>query len=405
MTTILKSRRAAAAAVSCLALVLAACSGESDESEAGSAEGSAEGRELEAGRVAVTYDGGVMVLEGGTLEVVDELSLGGFLRASPMGDGRHVAVSRDGGFTLLDTGVDVEEHGDHNHYRVAGDVAWGAEHEAPEPGHVVTHAGRTALFSDGTGEIELLDALDPSRGVGEASVDEPHHGVAVPLEGDRLLVTTGNAEERNGAEVLADGETESSTNECPGVHGETVAAQGRVVLGCEDGAVVLDRDGFTKIDGPGDYARSGNLAGSEASPVVLADHKVDAEAELERPEQIALFDTEQGEVDLVDLGTSYTFRSLGRGPEGEALVLGTDGALHVIDEESGEKVDAIDVLDDWKEPVDWQRPRPALEVVGDLAYVTDPAGSAIHVVDLALGQVTETVELPHAPDEIVAAAH
>ena len=31
----------------------------------------------------------------------------------------------------------------------------------------------------------------------------------------------------------------------------------------------------------------------------------------------------RGTIRLVDIGTSYTFRSLARGPEGEALVLGT----------------------------------------------------------------------------------
>ncbi len=400
MIPILKSRRASAALVTSLALALSACSGESD---AGS-DTEDEGRELESGRIAVTYDGGVMVLAGPSLDVVETLEgPEGYLRVSPTGDGRHVAVSRDGGFTLLDTGVEAQAHGDHSHYYVRGPVEWGEEIEAPEPGHVVTHAGRTAFFSDGTGEITLRDGGDPTRDAGEASVEQPHHGVAVPLDGDRLLVTTGDEDSRDGAAVLVDGEVTDSTDECPGVHGETFASDGRIVLGCEDGAVVLDRDGFTKIDSDDDYARSGNLAGSASSPVVLGDYKVDADAELERPEQIALFDTEKKSMRLVDLGTSYTFRSLGRGPEGEALVLGTDGALHVIDEESGEKIDAIEVLDEWKEPLDWQRSRPSLEVDGDIAYVTDPVEKTVHVVDLALGEVTDSVTLPHAPDEITTA--
>lgn len=400
MTPILKSRRAAAALVTTAALALSACS---SESESG-AQTEDEGRELESGRLAVTYDGGVMILEGRTLDVVDSVEgPEGYLRVNPTGDGRHVAVSRTGGFTLLDTGVEAQAHGDHSHYYVRGPVEWGEEIEAPEPGHVVTHAGRTAFFSDGTGEITLRDETDPTRVTGEAAVEQAHHGVAVPLDGDRLLVTTGDADSRDGAAVLVDGEVTESTDACPGVHGETFAADGRIVLGCEDGAVVLDRDGFSKIESPDEFARSGNLAGSEASSVVLGDYKTDADAELERPERIALFDTEKESVQLVDLGTSYTFRSLGRGPDGEALVLGTDGALHVIDEDSGEKLDAIEVLDAWKEPLDWQRARPSLEVDGDIAYVTDPAAKTVHVVDLALGDVIDSVELPHAPDEIVSA--
>ena len=105
---------------------------------------------------------------------------------------------------------------------------------------------------------------------------------------------------------------------------------------------------------------------------------------------------------LVDLGTSYSFRSLGRGPSGEALVLGTDGALHEIDPASGRRLRTIEVVAPWREPLDWQLPRPTLHVVGATAYVTEPARDAVHVVDLGTGRTTRTIELPHTPDEIVA---
>src|SRR5690625_7399009 len=81
----------------------------------------------------------------------------------------------------------------------------------------------------------------------------------------------------------------------------------------------------------------GNQAGSEQSPVVLADYKVDKNAELERPTRVALINTEKSTDDaisLVDVDASYSFRSLGRGPNGEALVLGTDGNLRIIDPET-----------------------------------------------------------------------
>ena len=102
----------------------------------------------------------------------------------------------------------------------------------------------------------------------------------------------------------------------------------------------------------------------------------------------------------MDLGTSYTFRSLGRGAFGEALVLGTDGALHVLDATSGATLRTVPVLDPWTEPTEWQTARPALFVQGFTAYVTDPATNRILAVDYEKGQVTTTAELPHTPDEI-----
>lgn len=87
---------------------------------------------------------------------------------------------------------------------------------------------------------------------------------------------------------------------------------------------------FTKIASPDPYGRMVNQAGSAASPVILGDYKVDSDTQLERPTRVSPLNTDTGTLQLVDLGTSYSFRSLGRDPAGDALVLGTDGALHVI---------------------------------------------------------------------------
>ena len=102
---------------------------------------------------------------------------------------------------------------------------------------------------------------------------------------------------------------------------------------------------------------------------------------------------------MVDLGTSYTFRSLARGPEGEALVLGTDGSLHVIDPDTG-SVSSYDAVDAWTAPEAWQDPRPTLFVLNDRAYVTDPANTRVSAIDLANGNVLATGELPHEINEL-----
>lgn len=67
--------------------------------------------------------------------------------------------------------------------------------------------------------------------------------------------------------------------------------------------------------------------------VVLGDYKTDPDAELERPERISLVDAATAELKIMEL--DYSSRWLGRGPHGEALVLGTDGAPHVLDPDSG----------------------------------------------------------------------
>ncbi|GAA1947501.1 zinc metallochaperone AztD [Agromyces allii] len=393
---------------------LAACASPSGEDGGASAEASGTApssnaeREVATTRIVAAYDGGVLVLEGDSLELVADLPIDGFLRVNPAGDGRRVLVSTDDAFEVLDTGVRVEAHSDHDHYYATDPGLTGLSFPAEHPGHVTTNAGVTALFADGTGEALLYDegALrnadepdDVDAVVHESA--EAHHGVVVPLAGGGLLTTLGDESARTGAAVLdAAGAELARIETCPGVHGAAIAADDTVVLGCEDGAIIWSDGAFAEVQAPDAYGRIGNPSGSALSTVVLGDYKVDPDAELERPTRVSLIDTESATLRLVELGTSYTFRSLARGPNGEALVLGTDGAIHVLDPATGEVVERIDVVEAWTEPSEWQQPRPSLEVHGHRAYVTDPAASALHVVDLGTGAITASAELPHVPNEL-----
>ncbi|MEW2354758.1 zinc metallochaperone AztD [Spirillospora sp. NPDC029432] len=340
--------------------------------------------------LVATYDGGLYVLDGTTLKVAATLPLPGFNRVNAAGNGRHALVSTSTGFRVLDA---------------AGARLTDDEFAAPKPGHVVRHAGRTVLFSDGTGKVT---AFDPKQLGGEGlpqaathTTEHAHHGVAIELSNGELVVTLGDEEKRPGIQVLGKDRKEIARNEdCPGVHGEATAQDEAVIIGCETGALLYKDGKITKIDSPDPYGRIGNQAGHEESPIVLGDYKTDPDAELERPERVSLIDTRTGKLKLVDLGTSYTFRSLGRGPHGEALVLGTDGAVHVIDPETGKVTRRIEVLGEWSEPLEWQQARPALHVRDHTAYVTDPAARKVHAVDIESGKVTLTATLPQAPNEL-----
>ena len=423
MTTPSASRRASAAVrqpalLSLAAVLLAGCAAPAasppaaappaEESSSGAA-APAPTREAGAAspRLVLTHDGGLSVLDAATLEPVAELELPGFLRLSDAGDGRHLAVSGDGGFHLLDAGAWTRQHGDHGHHYTTEPRLTGQRIDAGAPGHVVARDGRTAFFDDADGSVTLLDTQqlaagreDAGREGTELRLPEAHHGVAVPLADGGLIVSRGDDQARTGAAVLAgDGTEVLAGGDCPGLHGVAEAADA-LAFGCEDG-MLIHRDGaFAKVQSPDGYGRLGNQAGSPASAVILADYKTDPEADLERPRRVALVDTAAASMRLVDLDTSYSFRSLGRGPAGEALVLGTDGALHVIDPDTAELTARIPVTDAWEEPLDWQQPRPTLFVLGGTAYVTDPARRALHAVDLAAGAVVRSADLEHVPNEL-----
>ncbi|MGP2441746.1 zinc metallochaperone AztD [Streptomyces sp. JW3] len=383
-----------------VATVLTACGGaDSDSDSDADAAGptSVTSATAAANPLVASFDGGLYILDGKTLKLAKTIELAGCNRVNPAGDADHVIVSTDSGFGVLDA---------------TGQTFTGVEYEGAKPGHVVRHAGKTVLFTDGTGEVNVFDPADlngteqpETRTYTSAAA---HHGVAIELAGGELVSTLGTEEKRTGALVLDENNKEIARNEeCPGVHGEAAARGEAIAVGCEDGVLIYQDGEFTKVDAPDDYGRIGNQAGSDASPVLLGDYKTDPEAELERPTRISLIDTEKKKLTLVGLGTSYSFRSLARGPEGDALVLGTDGAIRVIDPATGSVEKKIPAVRKWEEPLDWQQPRPTLFVRGATAYVSEPGERALHAIDLTTGEKTASVTLPERTNELsgVVAGH
>lgn len=373
--------------------------------------GAPTGKTVEEGsrtpRLAITHDKGVIVLDAVTLTQLGDFPLDGFTRLNPAGDDRHLVVTEGDTFRWLDLGGYSLPHGDHDHHHSTTPTLTDVTYAANHPGHVVVHDGRTVLYGDGDGKIRSLDS-DAMRDGASADVEvtsrtesSPHHGVAVERKDGSIITTVGTEDERTGIVIKdAKGKRLAASDDCPGVHGEAAAKGGALVFGCEDGLLLVKGEDITKVDSPDDYGRIGNQAGSDTSPFVLGDYKSDPDAELERPKRVSITDTRDGSLSLVDLPASYSFRSLARGADGEGVVLGTDGKLHIIDPAKGKVTQSIDVIGEWTEPEEWQEPSPTVHVQDGTAYVTDPATTSLHMVDLHSGEVVNSGVLPVVPNEI-----
>jgi hypothetical protein len=398
-------RRAGIAALTFgLAATLAACSsGTTAGGTTGDASSSPSAAAEAGARVALSYPGGIVVLDGETLETVGDFESEEFTRLNPAGDGRNVMVTMSEGFQVLDTGAGTTEEA------ALTDLVF----EADTPGHVVRHAGKTVLYADGTSDTSVFETADLAGSDSLPDLEtipgvEAHHGVSVVLEDGTFLTTVGNADGRNGIEARDPaGTVIASSDQCPGVHGEGTAANEAVVFGCEDGAIVYKDGAITKLTAPDQpYGRMGNAYVSETSPIIVGDYKSDRDAEGYLLTDVALIDTEAMTQQVVELpaGADYTFRGVARGPDDLAYIIGSDGAIHVLDPESGEITESFPVVEAWESPVEWQDAHPAIVVSGTTAYVTEPAANSVHAVDLTTGEILASGELDVTPNEIAVAA-
>jgi len=381
-----------AACAGLLSLLLAGCASPSTAVETGSPPETTASDD--APRVAVAYAGGVLVVDGETLEVVEDLPSEDFVRLNTAGDDRHVIVTTSEGFQFLD--MDAPELTD---LVVPADAA----------GHVVRHAGRTVLYDDATSDTTVFDtdALATMDGsLPESQVipgADAHHGVSVILEDGTLVTTVGDATSRSGIRAVDAGGAElAASAECPGVPGEGAAQDEAVVFGCENGALVFLDGEITKIASPDEFGRIGNAYATEESPVVLMDYKDDPDAEGSLLSHFAVVDTAEKTLTKVALpdGVQYTWRGVIRTAADEALMIGSDGNLHVVDPATGEIIESHPVIDAWEGPSEWQQPHPAIAATADTVFVTDSANDTIVAVDAETGEVVASAELPHTPNEI-----
>ncbi|MBF4992733.1 hypothetical protein ITX31_01220 [Arthrobacter gandavensis] len=386
----------AAAALAGIALLATGCA---TDSQSNAEEAPAPASHSQTGNVAVAYENGIAVLDGQSLEIIEEFSTEEFTRLNAYGDGRSVVVSTSGGFQLLDT---------------AAPALTDLVIDADTPGHVVPHHGKTVLFDDGTGTTTILDTDAFANGYGEPEsatyqAEAAHHGVSIVLEDGTLLTTIGDATSRTGALALEQHgdhwHDHASSTDCPGIHGEGTAAGESVIFGCENGALLYQDGAFTKFTAPDEYGRMGNAYVSETSAIVVGDYKDDPDAEGSLLQALTLIDTQEQSYEVLQMpeNVEYTFRDVARGPGDQAYILGTDGSIHVLDPETGEFTGKYDVIGAWEGPANWQDPHPAIKVNGDVAYVTEPAANTIHAVDLTSGEILASTELDGIPNELAVA--
>jgi hypothetical protein len=353
-------------------------------------------------RLVVAVPSGALVLDANTLETIDRLATTEQPTLTLASDDRHVLLNQTGaGRTdVLDAGAWTETDGAAVHHRTGVPRLLRSAITGGKPVHVVSSAGRTAVFHDDDGAATVVTDADLAAGHLDGDVvdaESPQHGVVIPF-GDLTVVSElGSASGRSplpsSLRVLdADGrEVARYDDACPLLHGEAVAGAA-VVLGCSNGLAILDAAGVQHLpypEGAGDE-RVGALVAAPGSPVVLGDLG---------PTSLALVDVAARTVTAVEVGTPYGPRA--RTADGGHLVLATNGTLHAYAPD-GAPSGTVTVTAPYTIAEGHGALAPSLAVVGTTAYVTDPAASVVVPVDLDRLTTGTPVALDEVPSQIVA---
>ncbi|MBO9308811.1 MAG: zinc ABC transporter substrate-binding protein [Chloroflexi bacterium] len=294
--------------------------------------------------------------------------------------------------TAVDSGILLEDHGDHMHPHKREARLTDFRVEGRTPIHYVAHAGQIAIFNDGSGEVMLLTERNFESAEAEIltfKTARPHHGVAVPL-GDRIVLSVPDTQNMDyelplGIEVrdMRDNVVASFADQCPGLHGE--ASSGAfTVFGCADRVLVLERKGDAFSVKSLRYApetpsgtRVGLIIGHEKQNFFIGNF---GQTGLVRIDPIA------GTLTPITLPMRYSAFRLDAETGEKIIAVTTDGSVHRIDAMTGRIEASIEAVT----PFVFRKrvPRPGLATVRNLAYVTDPAAGEVVEIDLEAMNVT-----------------
>lgn len=402
MLSMNRSMRPTIITMSLVGALAAGCGSDGADPAAETSETGRTSTEAPHPRIVVASDDGVEVIDGAKLESLEQISLASRPKLITAGDDRHVfALQYDAKKVgVVDAGSWSEAHGDHSHSYVTEPSLRKTTFDLGTSYHAVSDDERSVVWFDDDGSFVSFDW----KGLADDKVDEtrietkaPHHGVAAPLSNGGFLATIADGDHATGVAVLDEnGKEKQRIETCPGLHGEAHVGDDAYAFGCESGVLVVDGGKGISIASPLKGAGTGTLVGDHDSDILVGD--LYSEDDSAAGNQLALYDVSSAKAKAVDLGLEFS--SFGRS-DGKTVALGTDGALHVIDEATGKVVEKFDVVEPWTTSQDWEVPKPQVVVAEGLAYVTDPRDRSLAVYETSTGERRAQTTLTEVPTSLV----
>lgn len=382
-------------------LTTAACAGSDDQPATDAEPSDRETTAVAQPRLVIASDNGVEVVAGSDLAGLGRFDLASRPKLQVAGDDRHVFVlqSEAGKVGVVDSGTWSQAHGDHSHSYVTEPSLLQTTFDRGTSYHAVSDDERSVVWFDDDASFETFDwkdLEDDAVTTQRVEAGAAHHGVAAPLGDGGFLASYAEGEDAAGVLVLdADGRETARIGGCEGLHGEAHAGEDAYAFGCADGLLVVEDGEGTSIASPLDGAGTSTLVGAHESDLLVGN--LSSETDESAGQQIALYDLGAERATAVDLGVEFS--GFARG-DGQTVVLGTDGALHVIDEASGAVAEKFDVVEPWELTDEFSDPKPQVAVGGGFAWVTDPRDKSVALFELGTGKERARSTLQDVPTSL-----
>lgn len=337
----------------------------------------------------------VRVLDIDTAQVIGTFTVPGETAGTPVvtDSGRYAVLAhRDASrVTIIHSGLTVEDHGDHAHLLQASPFVLATMNVGRQPSHLVPAGRELLVFNDADGSIAILDedlfGLSLNHGLIETG--QPDHGAPL-LIGDYVaagFLNSGTVEVYD-----RDGQLLDSTAGCPRLHGSSLVGTS-AVFGCADGVLLAEAQGerfdWTHLHYPAgtpEGVRVGAFFGSAGSITVG-----------NLGSSLLLVNVRAGSLSTIELPDTLLSAAVS---DGQAVALSADGSVSLIDL-SGRDGQLLFTLATVT-AAETDAGRPGLAVLGERAFVTDPAAGAVHILEFADLTITlsGTISVPGNPSAL-----
>ncbi|WP_337877961.1 hypothetical protein [Caldimonas sp.] len=311
---------------------------------------------------------------------------------------------------VIDGGIYQEDHGDHLHDYKRNPALLDWRLPGVRPTHYQAHDGLAAFFMDGLEAsslpaqvVVLTDASIAARqALASLPLPRAMHGTAEP-RGNFLLTTYREAGsqstlpsqvelyQRNGSGYSFVQRFEEA---CPGLHG-SYSNESHSAFGCTDGVLIVTQDGSSfstrKLPNPDDMpvdARIGTILGHPERSTFIG---------IASPGHFFDIDPVAGTLTRINWAEGRTRRAHAMDAQGRhLLILDDQGTLHLLDGHAGwavrARLPAIASM-----PTAAPFPAIAVNRAANRAYLSDPNGARIVVVDLDTATLATPIALNFNP--------